>query len=400
MERRPFKRSMFSTLESRLNEKRAFIQVLVGPRQCGKTTLAIQLLENLDYPNHYATADEPAIKDGNWIEQHWETARLKISGGQDGTSRALLVLDEIQKIPQWSETVKRLWDEDTRNKSTLQVLLLGSSALLIQKGLSESLAGRFEITRLSHWSFQEMNSAFGWTLDQYILYGGYPGSAGLIHDPQRWRQYILDSLIETTISRDILLLTRVDKPILLRRLFEFGCIHSGQILSFHKMLGQLHDAGNTTTLAHYLTLLDTAGMMTGISKYTERVIRRRASSPKLLVLNNALMTALSGKHPDDILSEKSIWGRWVETAVGAVLYNHLPSGAELYYWLDRNHEVDFVIKTKDVLIALEVKSGQRKTSLPGIKQFSEKFKVSRKLLVGAQGISLSDFFRMSPGDLL
>jgi len=173
--------------------------------------------------------------------------------------------------------------------------LLGSSPLLVQQGLSESLAGRFEILRIGHWSFSEMRDAFGLTVDQYLYFGGYPGSAALINDEERWRRYLLDSLIETTLARDILLMNRVDKPALLRQMFRLGCEYSGQILSYQKMLGQLQDAGNTTTLAHYLDLLSGAGMLCGLSKFSSEVVRQRGSSPKLQVLNNGLMTAQSGQ---------------------------------------------------------------------------------------------------------
>jgi predicted AAA+ superfamily ATPase len=249
-----FRRNIYYTLLSRLQEPRRFIQVLAGPRQAGKTTLARQVMETLTIPAHYASADEPTLHDRIWIEQQWDLGRLraKEAGKSDG---ALLVLDEIQKVTGWSEVVKRLWDEDTTLGLPLRVVVLSSAPLLIQKGLTESLAGRFEIIPVVHWSFSEMRQAFGWGIEQLVYFGGYPGAAGLINDQERWRRYIIDSLIETTLSRDILLITRVDKPALLRRLFQLGCDYSGQVLSYQKMLGQLQDAGNTTTLAHYLDLL-------------------------------------------------------------------------------------------------------------------------------------------------
>jgi len=213
-----------------------------------------------------------------WIEQQWEAARLLArEAGREG---ALLALDEVQKVPRWSESLKRLRDEDSRAALPLKVVLLGSAPLLVQKGLTESLTGRFEILHLPHWSYVEMRDAFGWTLDQYLFYGAYPGAAPLVDEPERWARYIRDSLIETTIARDVLLLSRVDKPALLRRLFELGCTYSGRILSYTKMLGQLQDAGNTTTLAHYLDLLAGAGMVVGLQKYAGGAARRRGSSPK------------------------------------------------------------------------------------------------------------------------
>jgi len=261
-----YRRKYFHQLIKRLSEPRRFIQVLWGPRQTGKTTLALQILQKILDRHHYTTADEPSLKDQTWLEQQWEVARAQLSAAPKAAG-SVLVIDEVQKIGGWSETVKRLWDEDTAKKLPLQVLLLGSSSLLIQKGLTESLAGRFETIPVSHWTFEEMRSAFGWDIDAFIYYGGYPGSAALIEDRLRWANYIKDSLIETTISRDILLMTRVDKPALLRRLFQLGCEYSGQILSYQKMLGQLQDAGNTTTLAHYLDLLESAGLVMGLEKY-------------------------------------------------------------------------------------------------------------------------------------
>ena len=384
---------------SRLAESRRFIQVLSGPRQTGKTTLAQQAMAGIKISSHYATADEPALKDRAWIEQQWEVARLKTkSGGRK--KKALLVLDEIQKITGWSETVKRLWDEDTANKLPLQVLVLGSSALLVQRGLAESLAGRFEVIPVTHWSFAEMQKAFGWNVDEYIFFGGYPGAAQRIQEEERWSNYIRDALIETTLSRDILLMTRVDKPALLRRLFQLGCNYSGQVLSYQKMLGQLQDAGNTTTLAHYLDLLQSAGILTGLSKYAGQCVRQRASSPKLLVLNTALMSASGSVKMKEAKQEPNQWGRWVESAVGSSLANGIiGKNIELFYWSSRNREVDFVLSRKNELIAIEVKSGRNRGNFPGVEAFSKEFKVKRKLLVGPQGIALDEFLLTRPEEL-
>lgn len=391
-----YKRPIFQTLFRRLSEPRRFIQVLAGPRQTGKTTLARQVMEEIAGPSHYASADEPVLKDNIWIEQQWEVGRTLVRS--DGKNRnGLLILDEIQKIPNWSETVKRLWDEDTASKFPMQVVALGSSPLLVQRGLTESLAGRFEIIPVTHWSFTEMNQAFGWDMDSYIYYGGYPGASALVGDHQRWKHYILDSLIETSISRDVLLMTRVDKPALLRRLFELGCAYSGQILSYQKMLGQLQGAGNTVTLAHYLQLLQGAGLVAGLSKYSGQKVRQRASSPKLLVLNNALMTATSHTSFEEARKDSEFWGRLVESAAGAALANGVVGkDIQLFYWAGRNREVDFVLSRGKTLVAIEIKSGHRKANLPGIEAFSRDFKVTKKLLVGAQGIPLEEFFMSTP----
>ncbi len=394
-----YKRNIYKVLMNRLAESRRFIQVLSGPRQTGKTTLAQQSMAGIQISSHYATADEPTLKDRIWIEQQWEVARMKTkSGGRK--KKALLVLDEIQKITGWSETVKRLWDEDTANKLPLQVIVLGSSALLVQHGLTESLAGRFEVIPVTHWSFAEMQKAFGWNVDEYIFFGGYPGAAELIQEEVRWSNYIRDALIETTISRDILLMTRVDKPALLRRLFQLGCNYSGQVLSYQKMLGQLQDAGNTTTLAHYLDLLQSAGILTGLSKYAGQRVRQRASSPKLLVLNTALMSASGSVKMKEAKQEPDQWGRWVESAVGSSLANGIiGKNIELFYWSSRNREVDFVLSRKNELVAIEVKSGRNRGTFPGVEAFSKEFKVKRKLLVGPQGIALDEFLLIPPEEL-
>jgi predicted AAA+ superfamily ATPase len=376
-------------IRKRLTEPRQFIQVLAGPRQVGKTTLARQIMSEPGLVSHYATADEPTLRDRFWLEQQWETGRLRARQQALG---ALLVLDEIQKVTGWSETVKRLWDEDTHAGIPLKVMVLGSAPLLIERGLTESLAGRFEVIPVPHWSFTEMKTVFGWTVEQYIYFGGYPGSAPLIADPARWRSYIVDSLIETTISRDILLMTRVDKPALLRLLFQLGCAYSGQILSYQKMLGQLQDAGNTVTLAHYLKLLQGAGMVTGLMKYSHGQVRQRGSSPKLQVLNTALLSAQSGNTFGEVRGNGDQWGRLVETCVGAHLVNtSVGTALDVTYWRERNHEVDFVLQRGDACVAIEVKSGRRRGALPGMAAFAKHFFPKKSLLVGEQGIPLEEF---------
>ncbi len=387
-ETRPtYRRPKGRLLARRLAEPRRFIHVVAGARQVGKTTLVQQVVEAARLPVVFASADEPTLRGPEWIAQQWEAARL--ARGRRG---AVLVIDEVQKATGWAESVKRLWDEDTRAKRPLKVVLLGSAPLLIQRGLSESLAGRFEILYLPHWSAAEMREAFGWSLERFLFYGGYPGAAPLAEDHGRWVRYVRDALIETTIARDVLLLTRVDRPALLRRLFELGCRYSGQVLSYTKMLGQLQDAGNTTTLAHYLDLLAAAGMLAGLSKYAGQVVRSRGSSPKLQVLNTALMTAQSGLTLQEARADREFWGRLVESAVGAHLANAAAGGVcEVFYWRERNREVDFVVKTGRTLTAIEVKSGRPAEALPGIAAFAEAFKPKRTLLVGAGGIPVEEF---------
>ncbi|OJW53934.1 MAG: AAA family ATPase [Alphaproteobacteria bacterium 41-28] len=391
-----YKRPIFNKILKRLEEPRGFIQVLSGPRQVGKTTLSFQLKEAISFPSHYASADEPTLQDSSWIEQQWEIGRLRtMEGGK--SSGALLILDEVQKIPHWSEAIKRLWDEDTSRDLNLKVMILGSSALLVQKGLTESLAGRFELTHITHWSFKECHEAFGWTLEQYIYFGGYPGAAVLIEDEERWSRYVIDSLIETSISRDIMLMARVHKPALLRRVFELGCHYSGQILSYQKMLGQLQDAGNATTLAHYLELLSGAGLVMGLPKFYFERVRQKASSPKLQVLNTALITAQGSLSFKEAQEDREAWGRLVESTIGAHLINStLGTKIEVSYWREGNKEVDFILRKGENLVALEVKSSQRRTSLPGMEAFSQRFHPQKKLLIGGQGIPLKEFLMTSP----
>jgi hypothetical protein len=383
----PYQRPLADRFARRLAEPRRFIQVVAGPRQVGKTTLVQQVIGASDFPVVFASADEPTLRGPEWIAQQWDAARLNLDG-----RGGILVIDEVQKAAGWAESVKRLWDEDSRKKLALKVVLLGSAPLSIQRGLSESLAGRFEVLHLPHWSFDEMAGAFGFTLDQFLFYGGYPGAAPLIGDPNRWERYIRDALIETTIARDVLLLRRVDKPALLRRLFELGCRYSGQVLSFNKMLGQLQDAGNTVTLAHYLDLLSAAGMVTGLSKFASQPVRSRGSSPKLQVLNTALVSAQSGLALSEARADRAFWGRLTESAVGAHLANAAAAGGcEVFYWRERNREVDFIIKAGRTLTAIEVKSGRECDFLPGIAAFTKEFKPTRSLLVGAGGIPIEEF---------
>lgn len=384
-----FQRPYARLLAARLAEPRRFVQVVAGPRQVGKSTLVQQVVEASKLPHRIASADEPTLRGPEWIAQQWNAGRLLATDSRRG---GILVLDEIQKIPGWSEAVKRLWDEDSRRRATLKVVLLGSAPLLVARGLSESLAGRFELLHLPHWSLAEMHAAFGWSVDTFIFYGGYPGAAPLVDEPARWARYVLDALVETSISRDVLLLTRVDKPALLRRLFELACRYSGQVLSYTKMLGQLQDAGNTTTLAHYLDLLAAAGMVTGLPKYTGDAARSRGSSPKLQVLNTALMTAGSGLSLAEARGDGEVWGRLVESGIGAYLANAAAAGdCTLYYWRERSEEVDFVVRAGRQLVAIEVKSGRAPQAHSGMAAFSAAFKPQRTLLVGGGGIAVEEF---------
>ncbi|QJW91035.1 ATP-binding protein [Spirosoma taeanense] len=386
-----FERKELSQLRNRIAEPRRFIQVIMGPRQIGKTTLVRQLAKLLTMPVHYVSADGIGAANSVWVEQQWETARflLRNTGGSEG----VLIIDEIQKIDDWAEVVKAQWDKDTFDERPLKLILLGSARLLLQRGLSESLAGRFETIQLTHWTLHEMETAFGLTPDQYVWFGGYPGAASLINDESRWREYVLNALIETTLSKDILMLTRVDKPALLRQLFELGCSYSGQILSYTKLLGQLQDAGNTTTLTHYTQLLDSAGLLSGLDKYTIDKARQRGSIPKWQVQNSALFSSFAPVTFEQVRSTPAEWGRWVETAVGAHLCRAARLGeVDLFYWRDGNDEVDFVIRRGRQIAGFEIKSG-RSQKAPGMAAFQRKTNADKVLLVGNSGIPWEEFLR-------
>jgi len=392
-----FERPYLQLLKKRIEEPRKFIQVLVGPRQVGKTTMITQLLPQLSVPHVLESADAISATNTTWLAQVWESARLRLKVSQ--ASEFLIVIDEIQKIDNWSEVVKQQWDKDTRENINIKVVLLGSSRLLIQKGLTESLAGRFETLYLGHWSYPEMQEAFDWNIQQYVYFGGYPGSASLINDEVRWKNYINDSLIETSISKDILMLTRVDKPALLKRLFEIGCLYSGQILSFTKIVGQLQDAGNTTTLANYLQLLSDCGLLGGLEKYAGDIIRKRSSSPKFQVYNNALLSAQSDTTYETAITTAGTWGRLVESAVGTHLLNHsISERYKLSYWREGNYEVDFILEKGNTVIGLEVKSGI-KSENAGMQVFADKFHPEKVLLIGTGGISFEEFLKINPKEL-
>ncbi len=406
-----FYRSQIQALRHRLKQAPLFITIVAGPRQVGKTTLVRQALEHCA---HYFLAvdqsEEPAAgaygnltsqtneidgapRDAAWLIRSWRSARqqcLAFKANNDNQP-FVFVLDEIQKVPRWSDTVKGLWDADRAQGLDMHVILLGSSPLLMQKGLTESLAGRYELMRVSHWSFLEMHQAFDFTLNEYIYFGGYPGSARLIREEERWRNYVLAALVQPSIDTDILQMTRVDKPALLKQLFTLGASYSGQILALSKVKGQLQDAGNETTLAGYLDLLSNAGLLTGLHKYHVGIARRRASAPKFNVLNTALMSSAMPYTFDQAQADRSYWGRLVESAIGAHLHNTAATNEEISYWRESPHEVDFVISNAMQLTAIEVKSGASTGKLSGLQEFVKRHPSSKPLLVGAGGVELTEF---------
>ena len=406
-----FYRSQVQALRERLQEPPLFITIVAGPRQVGKTTLVRQALEKCEH--YFLAVDQPAEsrasafesfasqtsdidgapRDAAWLIRSWQDARDQFKAFKRNFPEQpfAFVLDEIQKVSRWSETVKGLWDADRAQGLEMHVILLGSSPLLMQKGLTESLAGRYELMRATHWSFIEMHQAFDFTLNEYIYFGGYPGSARLIRNEERWRNYVLASLVQPSIDTDILQMTRVDKPALLKQLFALGASYSGQILALGKVKGQLQDAGNETTLAGYLDLLGNAGLLTGLHKYHVGAARRRASAPKFNVLNTALMSSATPYTFAQAQADRSYWGRLVESAVGAHLCNTATTNEEISYWRESPHEVDFVISNAIQLTAIEVKSGASTGQLGGLDEFAKQHSTSKPLLVGTGGIELTEF---------
>ena len=327
----------------------------------------------------YATADQLTPPDVQWLAETWRQAR-RLNG-----SMPILVIDEIQKVPRWSEAVKVLHDEDTRSRIPLRVVLLGSSALLLQRGMQESLAGRFQLTHCPHWGYSECRDAFGWTVDQFLFYGGYPGAVPFINDFPAWKDYIQHSLLETVLSRDIPAVHRIDHPALFRQTLGLACRHPAEIISLQKLLGQLQDRGSINTLANYLELIAGAFLVEPVRKYSPRAIRVRASSPKLIARNNAIVTALRGVPFNDTLRDRPFYGRLVENAVGAAFLN---AGDNVYYWSERDREVDFIVQRGNELLAVEVTTGGGHPT-PGLKTFLRRYPEARPILIGGEHADMS-----------
>jgi predicted AAA+ superfamily ATPase len=423
-----FVRPIFHMLKDRLKGPPARIQILAGPRQVGKTTLITQLLTHA-WPSGascYVDADEPQrtapafagtsatdadvaessdrVVDTRWLVDQWQRALVAAAAWNRSERFAesqepfIFVIDEIQKVPQWSTTIKGLWDACLRDAQLngaprMHLVLLGSSQLLMQRGLAESLLGRFEFIPIRHWSFEEMNEAFGIDLYQYVYFGGFPGSAAHLHDEPRWRDYVVYGLIKPNIDKDILALTRIHKPALLRQLLELGCSYSGQIVALTKVQGQLQDAGNTTTLAEYLNHFRDAGLLTGLYKYSGHEVRQRASKPKFQVLNNALMSATGTHSFDEAKLDRSHWGRLVESAAGAHLCNTALGDTRIHYWNEDNQEVDFIVQHRGRLAGIEVKSGRLKGAHTGLEEFSRRYPGCRTWVVGSDELPLGEFLR-------
>lgn len=382
-----FERALVTLLVSRLNEPRKFIQIVTGPRQTGKTTAIRQALRKTSLPHRYASADMAQAQSQEWLKTEWRQARDLIS---ETSPTALLVVDEIQNVDQWSSVVKLLWDEDAWSGIDLRVVLSGSSSLLLQKGLSESLMGRFELLPSTHWTYSEMRTAFGFSIKDFFLFGGYPAGAALRGDADRWNRYINDAVVEATLSKDVFQMENIRKPALMRKLFLLGCKYSAQEISYRKLLGQLDDKGNTSTIAHYLDLLASAGLLCGIQKYDANELNVRKSSPRLMVFDTSLISA-TAHQAEDLLNNPELKGHLVESAVGTYLLAKSKTEMfDVFWWRDDNREVDFVIRKGDNITALEVKSGRIKDT-KGLYIFRQRYPEARPLVVGDRNVSIEDF---------
>jgi len=383
-----FRRKLVSQICQRLAEPRRFIQIISGPRQTGKTTAVLQALEECGLRSRFASADDPSLNSVEWIRNEWEQARSE----QKRTRRNIVfVIDEIQKIQQWSGMVKLLWDEDSRKRTPIKVVLTGSSSLLLQKGMQESLTGRFELLYCPHWNFAECRAAFGYSLEDFLYFGGYPGAAVFRKNEERWVRYIGNSIVEPSISQDILFMEEIRKPALMKALFMLGASYSAQELSYTKILGQLQDAGNTVTIAHYLELLAKANIMCGLQKFSENKLQARQSSPRFMVFDTSLMTYSHGSSRKRFLEDTIAKGHLVESAVGAYLLARAKEdGFEVYWWRDRDKEVDFVLQKGKNIIAIEVKSGRAK-HIGGYLDFRKKYPQALGFVIGDSNCSLEDF---------
>ncbi|MFM1907055.1 MAG: hypothetical protein RLZZ591_732 [Pseudomonadota bacterium] len=341
-----YQRPFVATLAQRFAAEQPLIQVLAGPRQVGKTTGVRQLLAQGPWRHHYANADDVLVSDRNWLLEHWQQSLLLGDG-------ALLVIDEIQKVANWPEAIKGLWDA---KPGRLRVLLLGSSALQIQAGVTESLAGRFELLRVHHWTFAELQAAFGYDLDRYLAFGGYPGAVALEQDPDRWYAYMKDAIVEAVIGKDILQSQKVVNPALFRQAFQILCAYPAQEISYTKLLGQLQDRGNTDLVKHYIDLYGGAFLLHALQKYSPKAWLARSSSPKMLPACPALYSMAAGVNVAQNAEQR---GRAFELAVGAEL---VQQPGQVFYWRERNDEVDFVYQYRDALYAIEVKSGRKKSA--------------------------------------
>ena len=390
-----YNRAQLSVLKSRMAEPRRTIHVVMGPRQVGKSTMIDQFVEKATVPYSLFSADGVGKTNTAWISEKWHEVRTRMMLYNE--TEHILIIDEIQKIVGWSEIVKKEWDQDTREKRNLKVILLGSSRLLIQKGLEESLEGRYEALKMGYWEWEEMRDAFGFTMEQFIYFGGFPGLAPYINDEDRWRKMMEDSIISPILNHDILDNEEIRNPPLLRQVFELGSIYSAQEISLTKMQGVVN-SGTVPTISSYLRILDETMLIKPLQKYDNSVIKTKNSIPKLQAYNNAFRNSYCQHTFEEALMNKTEWGRQVESAVGAYLAGRaILDGFELLFWRDeKKNECDYVLKKGERLIAIEVKSGHV-DNIDGYHAFMKKFEknIVNSFIVGPEGLPLEDFFRLN-----
>ncbi len=321
------------------------IQVILGPRQVGKTTGVLEFAHKVERALYF-TADGVLSEQRAWVENCFQQAIRE---------NKILIIDEIQKIVNWSETVKRIWDQSKVEKKSLECILLGSSSLEINRGLTESLLGRYELISVPHWSYSESKELSGMSIDDYLVFGGYPGSYEFIKDFERWSQYLTTSIVDNVITKDILLYQAVRSVSLFKQAFDIISHYPSHEISYNKLLGQIQDKGNIDLVKHYLNLYQGAFLIDVLEKYSVKPIKRKTSSPKILHHCPAFYGRLLGQR---IVNEAELKGHAFETLVGNILKNNFD---KLYYWRDGNHEVDFVFKYLGQEYGVEVKSGRRKS---------------------------------------
>jgi predicted AAA+ superfamily ATPase len=362
------------------------LQLLTGPRQVGKTTLLLELAKENEPMTVYASCDGPeAALPGFW-ERLW-TQAAEIARSQQ---KALLLLDEVQHVPDWAARLKAEWDRLRRHHTAIHVVATGSSALRVASGSRESLAGRFERLTLAHWTAVALRDTFSFPAaqvpDLFVRFGCYPGAVGLLGDPPRWRAYIRDAIIEPAVGRDVLAIGVIRRPALFRQVFVLCASVPAQIVSLQKLQGQLQDAGALETIAHYLSILEEAYLVTPVEKFSPRPLRRRAAPPKLVTLNNALLAALDPNGAPEASVEPEKYGRWVENACLAYAWN---AGQRIAYWREEPLEVDGIIEGSWGAWAIEVKTRPfPMEALTGLLEFCRRHPRFRPLvLTGAdQGV--------------
>lgn len=389
-----YQRRHLNILKSRMAEPRRRMQIVMGPRQVGKSTLVGQFTEGISVPFDFFAADGVNRFDSSWIPNKWQQVRMRMDIHSE--QEHILIIDEVQKIRGWSEQVKKEWDEDSRSHRNLKVILLGSSRLLLQKGLEESLEGRFETIKMGYWDWQEMHEAFGFSMDEYVYFGGFPGLAPDIQDEDRWRNLMEDSIISPILTRDILEIEEIRNPALLRQVFELACTESAKELSLTKMQGTMN-SGTVPTIKNYLDILNKSMIVQPLQNYSPSRVKEKQSVPKMQVFNNAFRNRFGTFSFDEARVDPAEWGRLVESAVGAHLANRaMTDDYELFYWRnERRQECDYVLRKGQALVAIEVKSGSVDKTV-GFEKFKEQFadKVTAAFIVGPHALPLDDFFIM------